>query len=119
MMPNISLRLTRSASYGTRSLLKKKMPRNIRLPRTLMTIAHQRYSVVEMVPSIPAPPGTHRHTAGTTTYGAACPIDLRVPEKPIRLFLSVGFGVMTADMPCDGTSPKVMATDHKVVVTNM
>ena len=46
-------------------------------------------------------------------------MERKVPEKPIRFVLSVGFGVSTADMAWEGTSAIVIAMLHRVVMTKI
>ena len=55
------------------------------------------------------PPGMIRQTIGTITTQALKPTCLKVFEIETTFVLSVGFGVRAAAIPCDGTSPIVIA----------
>ena len=55
------------------------------------------------------PPGMMRQIMGTITTHALKPTCLKVFETETTLVLSVGLGVRAAAMPCDGTSPIVIA----------
>ena len=58
------------------------------------------------------PPGIIRQAIGTITTQAEKPICLKVLEMDTTLVRSVGSGVSTEAIPCEGTSPMVMAMDQ-------
>ena len=55
------------------------------------------------------PPGIIRQTIGTITTQAEKPTCLKVFEIETTFVRSVGLGVSAEAIPCDGTSPMVIA----------
>ena len=96
------------------------MRENSAQPSTAAKTAAARYSEALIgasfspsgMPNTREPPGTSRQTTGTSTAAAENPICLKVLAMEMTLVRSVGSGVSTAAMACEGTSPSVMAMLH-------
>ena len=113
-------------STVTLSLLISGIRANSTQPRIAVSIAVPRYSMaiigVSVSPDLTKtfePFGMIRHTIGTITTQALKPTCLNVLEIETTFVLSVGFGVSAAAMPCEGTSPIVMAMLHIRYVTKI
>ena len=113
-------------SLITRSLLISGMSANKTQPKIAVKTATQKYSVLIIGLSVSPfltktfePSGTIRQTIGTITTHAENPICLNVFEIETTFVLSVGLGVSDAAIPCDGTSPIVIAIDQIRYVTKI
>ena len=92
------------------------MSPNSTQPKTAVSTAVNRYSfaimgrsVSPLLTSTLEPPGIIRQAMGTITTQAEKPICLNVFEMETTFVRSVGSGVRTEAMPCEGTSPRVIA----------
>ena len=92
------------------------MSMNSTQPSTAVRTAVNRYSfaiigrsVSPLLTSTLEPPGMIRQAIGTITTQAEKPICLKVFEIETTFVRSVGSGVRTEAMPCEGTSPRVIA----------
>ena len=95
-------------------------------PKIAVKRAVKKYSVLIIGVSVSPlltntfePPGIIRHTIGTITTQAEKPTCLKVFEIETTFVLSVGLGVKTEAIPCDGTSPIVIAILQTRYVRNI
>ena len=95
-------------------------------PSKAVSTAVKKYSLAIMGVSVSPfatitfePPFTIRQTTGTITTQAEKPICLKVLEIETTFVLSVGSGVRTEAIPCEGTSPRVIARLHIRYVTKI
>ena len=110
----------------TRSLLTSGIRAKSKQPKTAVSIAVPRYSsaiigvsVSPLLTKTLEPLGMIRQTIGTITTHALKPTCLKVFEIETTLVLSSGLGVSAEAIPCEGTSPIVIAMLQMKYVTKI